>query len=139
MIHTLPETIQWLIHNPFQDMDIEKGLTVVNKYVLNDAVNYLKDYQEMLANIENEPLDWDELMLMDGKPIWIEGSSVLAHWMIIADIRPDCLTCRGMLICRGRFGENVPFYKEDLGRTWLAYKKERMKRDNEHITSVYDK
>ena len=124
-MYTLPETIDKLIHNPNIGLDIENGLTVVNRYVLNDAVNYLKDYQEMLANVENEPLTWEELVLMDGKPIWIEGSSVLAHWMIIADIRPDCLTCRGMLLCRGRFGETIPLYKEDLGKTWLAYKKER--------------
>lgn len=130
---SLTELIKWL--SDLQSDDDQMVLLHENE--LTDTIHYLTEYHEMLENVENEPLEYEELQRMVGKPIWIEGSSVLAHWMIIADIRPDCLTCHGMLLCRGRFGETIPLYKEYLGKTWLAYKKERVV-ENGHITSVCD-
>ncbi len=86
------------------------------------ALYYLKQYQldkQIFAydiakkNLElserNEPLTWDELNLMEGKPVWIEGPLLKEgpHWIILGAVHLY-------------EGKNVGY-----GKTWQAYRKER--------------
>lgn len=57
----------------------------------------------------NEPLTWDELQLMEGKPVWIEGPFITEgpHWIIVG---PSHLY-NGKMV--------------GYGKTWQAYRKEQ--------------
>lgn len=95
-----------------------------------DALHYLKEYQKIEdeyeelkdwwaeEHAENEPLSWDELKGMVGKPVWVEGDRG-NMWIIVGAFprwMPDA------------FADSVPniwWKKEDLGKTWQAYRKER--------------
>ena len=57
----------------------------------------------------NEPLTWDELQLMEGKPVWIEGPFITEgpHWIIVG---PSHL-----------YDGKIVGY----GKTWQAYRKEQ--------------
>ena len=95
-----------------------------------DALHYLKELRHILDNtvwVEstkeekgywklptlpetgNDPLTWDELKQMEGKPVWIEGSFITEgpHWIIVG---PSHLY-NGKII--------------GYGKTWQAYRKER--------------
>lgn len=67
----------------------------------------------------NEPLTWDELKQMEGKPVWIEFEKNGNHWLIITDIKSNGAVGRGV------YGENAPLYKDRIGTDWQAYRKER--------------
>ena len=101
------------------------------------ALNYLKQYQldkQIFAydiakrNFElserNEPLTWDELKLMEGKPIWIEeiGQKYSSpHWVIHYGIE-DAYDGDEILYLQPFFETET---KNSLGMTWNAYRKER--------------
>lgn len=57
----------------------------------------------------NEPLTWDELQEMEGKPVWIEGPLLTEgpHWIILGATH----------LYEGK--------KVGYGKTWKAYRKER--------------
>ena len=76
-------------------------------------------YTQMTIDMNrNDPLTWDELKTMEGKPVWVEGDRG-NMWIIVGAFprwMPDA------------FADSVPniwWKKEDLGKTWQAYKKER--------------
>ena len=124
----------------------------VHEDIMTDALNYLKKYRadkewlelekrnyaEGVANCEkaeakytqmildanrNEPLTWDELHQMEGKPIWIEeleGKYRSSHWEIHHGIED------------GYDGDEILYLqpyeirsKFTLGKSWQAYRKER--------------
>ena len=88
-----------------------------------DALQHLKEYREMLNNVENEPLDWYELKQMEGKPVWVEeleGKYADSSWYIhhgTADgyDNDEILYLQPFAV----------FTKNTLGKTWQAYRKER--------------
>lgn len=109
------------------------------KKAIKDAVFYLKEYKdkiytfayqdaEMRQYLEeknNKPLTWEELKQMEGKPVWIEyGIDFQAkHWIILPEM--DC-SYRHDLYTRDTFHNGVVrFYKDDIGKEWQAYRKEK--------------
>ena len=97
-------------------------------------LHYLHEYQrdkQIFAydvakkNLElserNEPLTWDELKLMEGKPVWIEllGNGHWKGWDVIAGFDDDDFG-DAMVTVHGD-----DYYFADLGKTWQAYRKER--------------
>ena len=81
---------------------------------------WLKDYREMLNNVENEPLDWEELTQMIGKPVWIECALLYAPkgWHLICGIVGHIWTVDSQ-------GNAHNFPEVAIGTVWNAYKKER--------------
>ena len=77
-----------------------------------------KHQQAVIELKKNPPLTWDELKAMTGKPVWVEGDRG-NMWIIVGAFprwMPDA------------FADSVPniwWKKEDLGKTWQAYRKER--------------
>ena len=104
----------------------------------SDALHYLKEYKRVqnkiekiaLGNIEdtldkldNKPLTWEELIQMDGKPVWIEAESLSVgvspywkDWYIIKSFSND-----EFMYCNDSF----EWAKEMQGRLWQAYRKEQ--------------
>ena len=92
-----------------------------------DALQWLKGYKAHIeldrlrdkCEAENEPLSWDELKQMEGKPVWVE-SLLYKQWAVIAYIGEEYIRFEGAnlyaLECRIYMGE-------DNG--WQAYRKER--------------
>lgn len=82
-----------------------------------DAVKELK---------RNDPLTWDELRTMEGKPVWVEYNLHLSDrdarsrmWIIVQKIMPwrqddELIYYSGFV-----------FGKKEIGETWQAYRKER--------------
>lgn len=94
------------------------------------AIAYLRGYREILPEYAqmkldavNDPLTWDELKGMEGKPVWVEGQYPHS-WCIVREVQKymdgteeivlDGLNCK---IGIGR--------KEEYGTGWQAYRKER--------------
>ena len=99
-----------------------------------DALNYLKAYRDDRDDLtalrafwkeqqKNDPLTWDEIRQMEGKPVWVEeiGHEYIAkYWSIHHGISD------------GYDGDEIlylqPFTtlsKNSMGKTWQAYRKER--------------
>ena len=95
--------------------------------MMTDALHYLKlfrDYQnsaEMkinsacISDMENNPLIWDELKQMEGKPVWVEYEGYKPMWDIVDKIidKRTIETYKCML------------HDEGIGIHWQAYRKER--------------
>ena len=123
---SLTELIKWL--SDLQSDDDQMVLLHENE--LTDTIHYLTEYHEMLENVENEPLEYEELQQMVGKPIWIESQSIgkkHCGWVVIKQYHIE-----GAIVTDARL-----FYASNYGKTWLAYKKERVV-ENENITTVYN-
>ena len=116
--------------------------------VLADALHYLKEYQEKtdeickLAKImadswelrkqtmafedRNEPLTWDELRSMEGKPVYVkllgayESYPNASRWMLV---QSDVSFGNAWFIDRS--GARYCFYEKDMNEIWQAYRKER--------------
>ena len=116
-----------------------------------DALHYLKEYKakemfynqsvdhtvQMINEIEdrvtvylaemnkNDPLTWDELQKMEGKPVWIEadnGQEKFQHWFIIDEFTLSDIPGLQIMWC---LQQSFRFWEQDLGVTWQAYRKER--------------
>ena len=100
-----------------------------------DALNYLKEYRKLdsldavaFSEDDNDPLTWDELKTMEGKPVWIEMLShdiwedpahrVDSEWWVIGEIRKDDIIAATYL-------DEMELCEEDIGVIWQAYRKER--------------
>ena len=98
-----------------------------------DALHYLKEYQKDkqiysygiarryldLAE-RNDPLTWDELKTMEGKPVWVELlKGKWKGWDVIGGFDEDDFGVAMVTV------HNDDYYKLDLGTTWQAYRKER--------------
>ena len=99
----------------------------------SDALHYLKEYRELVqkthqldAEDGDEPLTWEELKEMVGKPVWMEliyPEGTYFHWGIISGFSKvgyEWLSLRG-------FYEIDPFsvMDKEQGKTWNAYRRER--------------
>ena len=87
-----------------------------------DCEGILTDYvalkQYWTEQQENEPLTWDELRQMEGKPVWIETDNV-KFWTVVDNFRTicnqECLCCSKGYMCRSTHARG----------DWQAYRKER--------------
>ena len=101
----------------------------VDRETYNDALHYLRVYRERQKNLDqfeayklalnlrelgNDPLDWDELKLMKGKPVWVDSDNK-GHWNIIREVTD----------CHVIFEIGMPYHKCWQGDLWQAYRKER--------------
>ena len=86
--------------------------------VREDVLHHLKEYRGLLKmwndkldkEQENQPLTWDELCTMEGKPVWVEESADKGLWWTYWVIWQD---------------ENAVLPEKPYGTTWRAYRKER--------------
>lgn len=108
----------------------------VDRDTYNDALFYLKQYQRdkqiysydiARRNLEvaerNDPLSWDELKTMTGKPVWVEGE----HGCIF-DMKSWALVSfdgQGDMKCQLYNSSEFWIGEEDYGTDWQAYRKER--------------
>ena len=127
---------------PYEDDDAEVGCRSDDKDA--DALHYLKEYQQTVKWIEieaeqfeqtcefirkataNDPLTWDELQKMEGKPVWVEILSdeidLSSRWMMVArETKAHSLP----LAYTDDMGHWIYGHEDDLGKTWQAYRKER--------------
>ena len=122
----------------FNDTESDDIPCEMNDCIFNDALYYLKEYQRYqntpsrnghMALVDyfeesqkNEPLTWDELKLMEGKPVWVEADSGIAEWCLvdrIFDLENDILI--GFV---SRYGY-IERSKNLQDVVWQAYRKER--------------
>lgn len=67
----------------------------------------------------NEPLSWDELKQMEGKPVWVEHK-LFKGWRLVGWQAND-----HMMNLVGSYSEQLPLFEDDCGNGWQAYRKER--------------
>lgn len=104
--------------------------------IRDEAIAYLKGYREILPEysqmkldaVKNEPLTWDELKLMAGKPVYITFSNTIIDeldgkgWFIIHQcFEPAVFGEEAVMYCNDMFF----FPKKYQGTRWQAYRKER--------------
>lgn len=112
---------------PYADED---GESACFNHDREDALHYLKAYKEDKNDLTalraywaeqqaNNPLTWDELKSMEGKPVWVEAL-LYKQWAVIAYIGDEYIRFEGANLyapeCRTYMGA-------DNG--WQAYRKER--------------
>lgn len=91
------------------------------------AIAYLKGYREVfpeyarmkLDAVKNDPLTWDELKDMEGKPIWVEHK-LFKGWRLVGWQANEHL-----MNLVGSYSEQVPLFEDDCGVSWNAYRKEK--------------
>ena len=108
-----------------------------------DALHYLKVFQRHEERVRgqlddlkeeyrpNDPLTWDELKTMEGKPVWVEifypvmedetGATEdegkwEGYWALRTHRKHEFLIVEK---------QREPLYEEDYGKSWKAYRKER--------------
>ena len=91
-----------------------------------DALQYLKEYHEIEDEyyelkdwwaeeyVINDPLDWEELKQMEGKPVWVEP---VKEWMLITEIDKE----EDQVWLLSLDGQDYDFGSHN----WQAYRKER--------------
>lgn len=104
-----------------------KAWNLAEEDLINTRMKYITKLKELDIGTLNEPLTWDELKTMEGKPVWVEVLRYAedhykweGRWMLIRDFT------------RGVFGEYChmePNYRTwintSYGDLWQAYRKER--------------
>ena len=108
-----------------------------------DALRYLKKYRakekeyehlkkvcfgfvgEKMAEMEsNDPLDWETLKQMEGKPVWVElPKSSRRAWGLSDGIFVDAFYHD--IVTIKVLHDLWHLDKEQMGKTWQAYRKER--------------
>lgn len=104
-------------------------------YKWDEAIFYLKEYQRYqntpscnghIALVDyfeeqqkNEPLTWEELKQMEGKPVWVEAL-LYKQWAVIAYVGDDHIRFEGVNLYAP---ESRIYMGEENG--WQAYRKER--------------
>ena len=93
-----------------------------------DALHYLKEFQlaQNLRELGNDPLDWDELRQMVGKPVWVEEKYSFSDewhggWEVICSVWDDEWDDDPYL----SMTDEEYRHKDDMGERWQAYRKER--------------
>lgn len=137
-MNTLEEVIEiasdWT--NGFDEMSIEKKMLHYLKEYKNVDENYkraishvtevIDHYEKMVADylsVNNPALTWDELKLMEGKPLWVEeyyynGQKKSAGWWLV-DTQDD-----EQIVLRDQAGNPWYAYFISMGTDWKAYRKE---------------
>lgn len=104
--------------------------------IINDALFYLQEYKglskmwndKLDKEQNNPPLSWEELKKLKGKPVWVEEKySFLdewyGQWEVIDDFFWEEPYFYGVPYVSMTDKENRR--KDDLGKKWNAYRKER--------------
>lgn len=122
------ETVDNTWHNARHFMNYED---------FRDGLHYLRQYQKdkqiysydiARRNLEvaerNDPLSWDELKQMEGKPVFVEeryrnGDLKSSGWWLI-DFWNDDQIC-----LRDQGGNSWNEHRSNYGRDWQAYRKEK--------------
>lgn len=86
----------------------------------DDHAQLLKCQALLQDFYRNDPLTWDELKTMEGRPVWIEDGLENGEWYII-----ECFTESGRFIAHDRYADDTVFKAIDMGNMWQAYRKER--------------
>ena len=103
-----------------------------NDHVCELAKTVCEEYDRLCNRLaeeySNDPLTWDELKSMEGKPVWFEllnhdiwddpSYIVDSEWWIIGEVRKDDIILATYL-------DKMELFKDDLGKTWQLYRKER--------------
>ena len=89
-----------------------------------EAENRYRQLAQNLGEVGNDPLTWDELKSMEGKPVWVESSDSFnrRRWMFVGEWFDD----DEMRLFD--IGNDYPDYVSKNGYesgTWQAYRKER--------------
>ena len=120
IIHYLME------YREITDVCHKHGITSVWGHLLPDPDKTDKSKKLNFDNAyDNDPLTWQELKQMEGKPVWVEyGIDFQAkHWIILPEM---ACSYRHDRYSRDSFCLGVVrFYKDDIGKEWQAYRKER--------------
>lgn len=70
--------------------------------------------QETVTNRNglNDPLTLDELLMMDGEPVWVQSPGIpeYGRWAIVEGAGENCLFLHDDFTCH------------DYGKSWLAYR-----------------
>lgn len=90
-----------------------------------DVLQWLKGYRAHIeldklrdkCEAKNDPLTWEELKSMEGKPVWIENK-FYKKWLIAYQINESDIIFDGN-------GFYTQAFVIDYGKTWQAYRKER--------------
>lgn len=142
---------EWCIENcPY----LQNNEQTCRKDVLVDALDYLKEYyyrdkklrkvtnhvenvcMQYICMIEelnkNEPLTWNELRTMEGKPVWVEffyedGQHFDSNWFLVNFVSESFCDVIGKL-------GTSRLVKNDY---WQAYRKERFNTEYEDIPMEY--
>ena len=97
----------------------------VVEQIRQDAVRQRDAHIKALAELKrNDPLSWEELKQMEGKPVWVEYDGYTPDWEVIENVG----AMRGSIgDITGNFIEThmSVLHKDDMGKTWQAYRKER--------------
>ena len=95
-----------------------------------DALQWLKGYKAHIeldrlrdkCEAKNDPLTWEELCMMEDKPVWVEvdGNWYGKFWAFVEVGNNAYMNFYSM-------GQEYPvdLRKRDIGKTWQAYRKER--------------
>lgn len=105
------------------------------RHILDDAVWVGSTKEEngywklpTLPETGNDPLTWDELEKMEGKPIWVEwladdiwsdpNHRERSTWWVVGEVRKNDIIIAQYL-------DEAELCEDDLGAIWLAYLKEK--------------
>lgn len=102
--------------------------TTENLY--HDAVNELSKWKDEDWKDRYLPLTWDELHIMEGRPVWLESHGDITEftgWAIVKNIKPDDRVNFILSRCEddGFCALEIGVLKALMGRDWKAYRKER--------------
>ena len=105
------------------------GIGMCESLIKEDAVLYLEKYKNLLDSQkeENEPLPWDELKQMGGKPVWVEyiDDEQQTGWALIVKNPERPMFGKPKLFTfvrdEGKFYLTISGY----GKRWQAYRNER--------------
>lgn len=90
--------------------------------LLTDAFDWLRIYQDEIIqyrkDLRNDPLDWETLKQMEGKPIWVEADYFEKGWFLVDASLVD-------IWVTGYDCAEHQLREEDIGVSWQAYRKER--------------
>lgn len=84
---------------------------------------FIARLKELDIGTLNEPLTWEQLKQMEGKPVWVEDNiddpeDLTKYWAIYRRIEKAQETEYALL-------SDFYYDKAQYGKTWLAYRKER--------------
>ena len=95
-----------------------KAWDLVEEDLISARMKHIARLKELDIGTLNEPLDWDELRTMEGKPVWVECKYFHSQWAIITGVYDCKISFIGDRLLDSEL-------KEDQGDVWKAYRKER--------------
>ena len=124
---SVPDALEYLKEYRSKQETIAEQLAELeqkNDHVCELAKTVCEEYDRLCNRLaeeyRNDALSWDELKTMEGKPVWVELlKGKWKGWDVIGGFDEDDFGAAMVTIC----GDD--YYKDDMGKTWQAYRKER--------------